>query len=148
SVQKMRGILEFGLTLEPENARLNLAMSRLNATDQDWQNAEEAMKKVYKEDSTLMTKGDFSRYAISLIRNNNIAEAEKVLFFLPDDYNADGEILYAFGELFAAKKEWSQALSYLEKVDINSEIGKSIRFKALLARSYRMSGDLDAAEMI
>src|SRR5690606_31420867 len=67
TLQNRREILESGLSLERENAKLNLALFRLNAADLDWHNAEKAMKKVYNEDSKIMTKGDFARYAVSLI---------------------------------------------------------------------------------
>ncbi|MCM3611886.1 tetratricopeptide repeat protein [Planococcus sp. MERTA32b] len=148
SFQKRREILSEGLKVEPENLQLNLEMAELNAIDKDWRDAEAALRFVHEEDSSIMVMKDYRRYIISLIKNGNSDEAEEVLQQLSEKNRNDEDILFASGQLYMAKQEWKRALSYLEKLNSNSEIGLSLQTKVSLGKAYRMTGNLEAAEML
>lgn len=147
-MHKRREMLDAGLKVEPENLKLNLEIAELNLFDKEWQDAESALRKVYEIDSTAMKSEDFSQYAITLIQLGNLCEAEEVLIQSPAKFKSDENIILAFGELYSSKREWQQALCYLEKLNSNSDIGNTIRVRALLGKAYRMSGKLESAEMI
>lgn len=148
SIHRRREMLDEGLAMEPENLKLNLEIAHLNALDKKWQDTEMALRIVYEEDSSIMAQEDYAEYAISLIQLGNIAEAERVLFSSPKIFHSDEHMLVAFGELYSAKKEWDQALAYLEKLNSISDFGSTVRIRELLGRAYRQSGNLESAEMI